>query len=54
MANRGISYDPVVHSIQDLKEEGSKRLPKMYKGKYTYTQERLFNAVIYIGQFRLL
>jgi nicotinamide mononucleotide adenylyltransferase len=54
MANRGISWDPLVHSIQDLKEEGSKRLPKMYRGKYTHIKERFFNAVIYIGQCRLL
>ncbi|CAH0053715.1 unnamed protein product [Clonostachys solani] len=42
MANRGISWDPLVHSIQDLKEEGSKRLPKMYRGKYTCTKKPLF------------
>ncbi|KAJ4263503.1 hypothetical protein NW762_006322 [Fusarium torreyae] len=31
MANRGVSWDPNVHTISDLKELGSKRLPKMYR-----------------------
>ncbi|VUC26969.1 unnamed protein product [Clonostachys rosea] len=31
MANRGVTWDPLVHTIQDLKELGSKKLPKMYR-----------------------
>lgn len=31
MANRGASWDPNVHTIDDLKELGSKNLPKMYR-----------------------
>ncbi|KAF4898092.1 Oxidase FUB9 [Colletotrichum fructicola] len=31
MANRGVSWDTLVHSIQDLKDHGSRRLPKMYR-----------------------
>ncbi|VUC29258.1 unnamed protein product [Clonostachys rosea] len=34
MANRGISLDPLVYSIQDLKEHGSRKLPKMYRDYY--------------------
>ncbi|POR33091.1 2-hydroxy-acid oxidase [Tolypocladium paradoxum] len=30
MANRGETWDPQVHTIQDLMDLGSKRLPKMY------------------------
>ncbi|KAH6885205.1 hypothetical protein B0T10DRAFT_539626 [Thelonectria olida] len=30
MANRGKSYDPKVHTIADLKDYGSRALPKMY------------------------
>ncbi|KAM0542264.1 hypothetical protein ACHAPJ_012872 [Fusarium lateritium] len=30
MANRGLSWDPLVHTIADLKEHGSAKLPKMY------------------------
>ncbi|CAI0646455.1 unnamed protein product [Colletotrichum noveboracense] len=33
MANRGVSWDTLVHSIQDLKDHGSRRLPKMYRVK---------------------
>ncbi|KAI0019438.1 FMN-dependent dehydrogenase [Xylariomycetidae sp. FL0641] len=31
MANRGETWDPNVHTIQQLKELGSKNLPKMYR-----------------------
>ncbi|KAH8680637.1 (S)-2-hydroxy-acid oxidase [Xylariales sp. PMI_506] len=31
MANRGASWDPRVHTIEDLKEEGSKKMTKMYR-----------------------
>ncbi|KAL6918468.1 hypothetical protein FSST1_009963 [Fusarium sambucinum] len=31
MANRGISWDPSVHTIEDLKQHGSAKLPKMYR-----------------------
>ncbi|KAF5502404.1 Oxidase FUB9 [Colletotrichum aenigma] len=31
MANRGVSWDTLIHSIQDLKDHGSRRLPKMYR-----------------------
>ncbi|RKU43204.1 hypothetical protein DL546_006001 [Coniochaeta pulveracea] len=31
MANRGATWDPDVHTIADLKELGSKKLPKMYR-----------------------
>jgi (S)-2-hydroxy-acid oxidase len=31
MANRGVTWDPLVHTIQDLKDLGSKKLPKMYR-----------------------
>ncbi|KAM5349041.1 hypothetical protein ACJ41O_008864 [Fusarium nematophilum] len=31
MANRGVSWDPHVHTIADLKELGSNKLPKMYR-----------------------
>ncbi|KAF3801748.1 Oxidase FUB9 [Colletotrichum gloeosporioides] len=31
MASRGVSWDTSVHSIQDLKYHGSRRLPKMYR-----------------------
>lgn len=34
MANRGKSYDPKVHTIADLKEHGSRALPKMYRGRF--------------------
>ncbi|KAI0839928.1 FMN-dependent dehydrogenase [Hypoxylon sp. FL0890] len=34
MANRGVSYDSKVHTIADLKELGSKNLPKMYRDYY--------------------
>ena len=32
MANRGLTLDPHVFTINDLKELGSSRLPKMYRG----------------------
>ncbi|GAB7332141.1 hypothetical protein MBLNU13_g04017t1 [Cladosporium sp. NU13] len=34
MANRGQSWDTRVHSIADLREHGSKKLPKMYRDYY--------------------
>ncbi|KAL0942688.1 2-hydroxy-acid oxidase [Colletotrichum truncatum] len=34
MANRGATWDPKVHTIRDLMELGSKRLPKMYRDYY--------------------
>lgn len=34
MANRGQSWDAHVHSIADLREHGSKKLPKMYRDYY--------------------
>lgn len=34
MANRGLTWDPQVHSIADLKALGSARLPKMYREYY--------------------
>ncbi|KAF7191926.1 Oxidase FUB9 [Pseudocercospora fuligena] len=34
MANRGITWDPQVHTISDLKALGSARLPKMYRDYY--------------------
>ena len=34
MANRGKSWDTQVHSIADLREYGSKKLPKMYRDYY--------------------
>jgi hypothetical protein len=39
MANRGTSYDPDVHTIADLKQLGSKRLPKMYSGKLIWVAQ---------------
>lgn len=37
MANRGVSWDPSVHTIEDLKQHGSAKLPKMYRGtKHDY------------------
>lgn len=32
MSNRGVTWDPKVHTIDDLKVEGSKKIPKMYRG----------------------
>lgn len=32
MANRGATLDPDVFTIADLKEAGSKKMPKMYRG----------------------
>ncbi|KZL68651.1 fmn-dependent dehydrogenase family protein [Colletotrichum incanum] len=34
MANRGATWDPKVHTIRDLMELGSKKLPKMYRDYY--------------------
>lgn len=34
MANRGAAFDEHVSTIEDLKELGSKKLPKMYRGNY--------------------
>lgn len=34
MANRGQTWDAIVHSIADLREYGSKKLPKMYREYY--------------------
>ncbi|KAK0370826.1 hypothetical protein CLIM01_11806 [Colletotrichum limetticola] len=34
MANRGATWDPDVHTIRDLMELGSKKLPKMYRDYY--------------------
>ena len=34
MANRGQSWDSQVHSIADLREHGSRKLPKMYRDYY--------------------
>lgn len=34
MANRGATWDPMVHTIADLKEHGSKKLTKMYRDYY--------------------
>ncbi|KAI4595526.1 hypothetical protein KJ359_006872 [Pestalotiopsis sp. 9143b] len=31
MANRGVTWDPLVHTIADLAELGSKKMPKMYR-----------------------
>ena len=31
MANRGVTWDHNVHTIHDLMELGSKKLPKMYR-----------------------
>ncbi|KAI1391586.1 FMN-dependent dehydrogenase [Hypoxylon trugodes] len=31
MANRGVSYDPSVHTIADLKELGCRKIPVMYR-----------------------
>ena len=33
MANRGPIFDPTVFSIQDLEEQGSKKLARLYRGK---------------------
>lgn len=33
MANRGATWDPLVNTIDDLKEQGSSKLPKMYRGR---------------------
>lgn len=32
MANRGEILDPHVFTVNDLKERGSSKLPKMYRG----------------------
>lgn len=42
MANRGTTWDPQVHSIQDLKVLGSNRLPKMYRDYYNEGAMDLF------------
>lgn len=34
MANRGAAFDDHVSTIEDLKELGSKKLPKMYSGNF--------------------
>ncbi|KAI0435754.1 hypothetical protein F4803DRAFT_286060 [Xylaria telfairii] len=34
MANRGATWDPMVHTIADLKEHGSKKMTKMYRDYY--------------------
>jgi hypothetical protein len=34
MANRGQAWDAQVHSIADLREYGSQKLPKMYRDYY--------------------
>ncbi|RYP04926.1 hypothetical protein DL764_004138 [Monosporascus ibericus] len=31
MANRGVTWDPLVNTIQDLKEQGSCKMPRMYR-----------------------
>ncbi|RYP44545.1 hypothetical protein DL768_008994 [Monosporascus sp. mg162] len=31
MANRGVTWDPLVNTIQDLKEQGSRKMPRMYR-----------------------
>lgn len=46
MANRGESWDPHVHTIQDLMEQGSKRLPKMYRD---YFNEGAMDLISYIS-----
>ena len=33
MANRAPTLDPYVVSIDDLKEQGSQKLPKMFRGE---------------------
>ena len=34
MANRGITWDPLINTIEDLKEHGSRKMPKMYRGEH--------------------
>ena len=45
MANRGQSWDTQVHSIADLREYGSKKLPKMYRDYYN---EGAMDLVTYV------
>lgn len=45
MANRGQSWDTQVHSIADLREHGSKKLPKMYRDYYN---EGAMDLVTYV------
>lgn len=48
MANRGVSYDAKVHTIADLRELGSRKLPVMYRGEYFVSAQRFrmrFNSL---------
>jgi len=45
MANRGQSWDAHVHSIADLREYGSQKLPKMYRDYYN---EGAMDLVTYV------
>lgn len=45
MANRGQTWDTQVHSIADLREHGSKKLPKMYRDYYN---EGAMDLVTYV------
>jgi (S)-2-hydroxy-acid oxidase len=45
MANRGQSWDAQVHSIADLREYGSQKLPKMYRDYYN---EGAMDLVTYV------
>lgn len=48
MANRGQSWDSQVHSIADLREYGSKKLPKMYRDYYN---EGAMDLVTYVVRY---
>lgn len=43
MANRGLTLDPHVFTISDLKEIGSSKLPKMYRGTAVFLISKTFS-----------
>lgn len=47
MANRGVSWDAQVHSIADLREYGSEKLPKMYRDYYN---EGAMDLITYVNE----
>lgn len=48
MANRGASWDPLVHTIADLKEAGCAKLPKEHSGKQFQYSLELFRTISWL------